>query len=167
MVQGSRVKGRGYQQLIAWQRSHQLALAVFRATRRLARTEGWLRSQCARSAVSVAANIAEGYSRGTLKEYIRFLDIARGSLAETEYHLLFMHDAGLLGADEYHEIDQLVFEAGNVLFGLIRSLRAKEQAGDREPRRIGDEHGEYLTGTDAELADLDPRPPTPDPLEAT
>ena len=109
---------------------------VYRATTGLPRGDSWLRSQANRSSVSVAANIAEGYSRGTLKEYIRFLDIARGSLAETEYHLLFMHDAGLLEADEFHEMDQLVFEAGNVLFGLIRSLRAKERAGGREPRRM-------------------------------
>lgn len=149
---GSGVKGRGYQQLLAWQRAHELALAVYRVGESLSRSNGWLRSQRTRSSVSVAANIAEGYSRGSLREYIQFLNIARGSLAETEYHLLFMHDAGLIQANSYAELEPLVHETGNLLLGLIRSLRAKDATGNREPRRIGEEPGEYSAH--------DPRPST-------
>ena len=155
---GSGVKGRGYQQLLAWQRAHELAPAVFRVGASLSRSNGWLRSQCTRSSVSVAANIAEGYSRGSLREYIQFLNIARGFLAETEYHLLFMHDTGLIQANAYTELEPLVHETGNLLLGLIRSLRAKDTAGDREPQRIREEPGEYSA--------LDPRPVTLDPKES-
>lgn len=138
--QGSGVKGQGYQQLIAWQKAHELALAIFQATDPLSRTQGWLVQQCSRSAVSVPANIAEGYSRGSIKEYIQFLQIARGSLAETEYYLLFMRDAGLLPGDRLNDLDKLRTETAKPLLGLIRSL----QSGSDRPRRVGEEPAEYI-----------------------
>jgi len=142
--QGSGVRGQGYQQLIAWQKAHQLALAVFRATNPLSRTQGWLVRQCSRSAVSVPANIAERYSRGSIKEYIQFLQIARGSLAETEYYLLFMRDAALLADSTLDGLDKLRVETAKPLLGLIRSL----QAGNDRARRVGEEAVEYITQPD-------------------
>lgn len=152
---------------MAWQRAHELALAVFRATQSLSRTHNWLRSQCTRSAVSVAANIAEGYSRGSLKEYLQFLNIARGSLAETEYYLLFMGDAGLLPPSAFAEREPLVTETGNLLLGLIRSLRAKEPSSTREVGRVREERSEYVVPPLEAATALDPRPSTLDPWEAS
>ena len=155
--QGPGVKGQGYQQLVAWQRAHELALAVFHAAQALPGAHGWLRTQCCKSAVSVAANIAEGYSRGSFREYIQFLNIARGSLAETEYHLLFMRDAGLLGEEAFVKVDAKRREAASLLLGLIRSLQTKAETTPRGGRRISEERMEYApTLSDGNTMTLDP-----------
>jgi len=157
---GPGVSGLGYEQLLVWQRAHAAALRIFSETQRLPRGQEWLRSQCTRSAVSVAANIAEGYSRGSLREYIQFLSIARGSLAEAEYHLLFIRDAGLLPAEACDSVRTDLGECARLLLGLIRSLRAKEGRGSGEPSRIGEERAKYAVSAPEVL---DPRPQTPDP----
>ncbi len=148
---GSRVRGRGYQQLRAWQESHALALRAFSASKSLRPGQRWLADQFARSARSVPANIAEGYSRGSLREYLQFLTIARGSLAETEYYVLFIEDAGLLPAGEIETLSALLDDAGSLLLGLIRSLQAKDGGG--RARKIPTTH--------------DPPPVTHDPQPST
>jgi four helix bundle protein len=157
---GWRVEGGGYKQLVAWQRAHALALAVFRALQAEPPPDRWLRNQCVRSAVSVGANIAEGYSRGSLREYIQFLNIARGSLAETDYHLLFLKDAGLLTEESFERLQPLILEAGSVLLGLLRALERKDNSRERLPKKTGDEPAAYAT------ADLHPSPSTLHPPEA-
>ncbi|MBI1886687.1 MAG: four helix bundle protein [Chloroflexi bacterium] len=86
----------GFRRLKAWQRADDLACAVFAAVSLIPARHRWLGEQLARAAVSVPANIAEGYSRGSLKDYLRFLDIARGSLAEVEYYLHFLRKNGII-----------------------------------------------------------------------
>jgi len=152
---GSRVEGLGYGKPIAWQKAHELALAIYQATKPISRSDSWLRTQANRSAVSVPANIAEGYSRGSGKECIQFLNIARGSLAETEYYIIFMRDAGLLSTNDGQRLADLSAETARVLLGPIRSLRAQPRVGTSEPSRIGEEAGEYGL--------LDPRPYALDP----
>jgi four helix bundle protein len=158
---GSRVAGRGYQQLRAWQKAHALALCGFPITEELRAKHRWLADQLIRAAVSVAANIAEGYNRAFLREYIQFLNIARGSLAEVEYYALFGRDAGLLLPNRFDDLSRLVDDTGNLLLGLIRSLQAKE--GSRSARIIREEPAEYLADEDGgalESPTPDPRPPT-------
>jgi four helix bundle protein len=162
---GSRVEGRGYQQLFAWQRAHQLSLALFRETQPLAAKNNWLRSQCNRAAVSVAANIAEGYNRGSLKEYLHFLTIARGSLAEVEYYTILLEDSQLLSEDRTKQLAPLAHETGNLILGLIRSLRQKDTQRPNDPRRISE--GTAYDAADSEDNVLDPRPSTLDPLEVS
>jgi len=102
--------------------------------------------------VSVPANIAEGYSRGSIKEYIQHLQIARGSLAETEYYLLFMRDAELLAPNVLTDLDKLRSETARLLLGLIRSL----QNGSDRPRRVGEDAVEYVIPADAVAVTPDP-----------
>ena len=73
----------GYRSLVVWQRSRELAISVFRQSAHGPLSREWgLRDQLRRSAVSVPSNIAEGAARGTNQDCVRFLWIAKGSLAE-------------------------------------------------------------------------------------
>lgn len=115
---------RGFMRLFAWQKADDLAFAVFHLASTLPAQHRWLSQQIARAAVSVPADIAEGYSRGTLKEYLRFLEIARGSLAEIEYPH-FMVRSRLVAQEDASPIQALRAETGTVLFRLVESLRKK------------------------------------------
>jgi len=85
--------------LIVWQRSHALVLQVYRLTKSFPSDERFgLTSQLRRAVLSVPTNIAEGSKRQTNPEYARFLNIAEGSLAETEYLLMVSRDLGYLSA---------------------------------------------------------------------
>jgi four helix bundle protein len=75
-----------------------------------------------RAAVSVPANIAEGYERNHKKEYIQFLSIAKGSLGEVETYLLLAKDVGYVSAEEYGQVDEKRKQSARLLKGLIRSL---------------------------------------------
>ena len=162
---GPGAKGQGFRELLAWQKAHALALAVFQATQQVARSHEWVVRQCTRSAVSVPANVAEGYSRTSRRDYLRYLNIARGSLAETEYYLLFMRDSALLPAGTVHQLESLRIEAGNFLVGLIRSLEAKERAEPRQLNRIREEQAEYFGAPLSDDNGLGPWPLAHDPPE--
>jgi len=86
-----------FQKLDVWKKAHQMALKVYKATQAFPREEMYrLTDQLCRAASSVAANIAEGTGRNTLKEYLQFLYTARGSVEETKYHLILSKDLGYL-----------------------------------------------------------------------
>ena len=129
---GSRVAGRGYRQLRAWQQAHAAALKAFHLAETVRGRHRSLADQLTRSAVSVPANIAEEYNRGSIREYIQFLNIARGSLAETEYYAIFLQDANLVEQNGLRELFALLDDAGSLLLGLIRSLAEK----DGRPHRM-------------------------------
>src|SRR6266498_3624068 len=86
-----------YEKLHAWRECHELALGVYRATKRFPSDERYgLTSQLRRAAFSSAVNIVEGSSRKGRKEFRRFLDISLSSLTEVGYALRFAKEAGLL-----------------------------------------------------------------------
>src|SRR2546426_10738204 len=86
-----------YERLRAWRECHELALAVYRATKEFPAEERYgLTSQLRRAAFSAAANIVEGSSRRSVREFRRFLDIALASLSELGYALQFSREASLL-----------------------------------------------------------------------
>src|SRR5438094_3903760 len=95
-----------YERLHAWRESHELALAVYQATKGFPAEEQYgLTSQTRRAAFSGAVNIVEGSARRSRKEFRRFLDIALSSLTEVGYALWFSRDAGLLPADEWEALN--------------------------------------------------------------
>jgi len=108
--------------LKVWQRSHSLVLEVYRVTARFPEDERFgLVSQLRRAAVSVPCNIAEGTKRQRAPDYARFLNIAEGSLAETEYLLILSADLGYLGTEMK---DQLTGEAQEIA-RMLHALRQK------------------------------------------
>ena len=117
---------RRYRDLVAWQRSHELTLAIYTLTRRFPTEERYgVTSQLRRAAYSVPAYISEGSGRETNRDYLRFLVIALGSLKETEYFLLLAHDLGCLAKDQYAELSETVNGTFGALQGLIKAVKTE------------------------------------------
>jgi four helix bundle protein len=113
---------RTYHDLIVWQRAIRLAKEAYAMSEGFPSAERYgLSSQMRRSAVSVASNIAEGSSRGTKREFIQFLNIARGSLAELETQITIAEELGLIS--DAKQIRALTDEIFGLLNGLIKSMR--------------------------------------------
>ncbi len=84
-----------FQELIVWQKAHQFVLSVYRYTESFPKSETYgLSSQFRRAAVSIAANIAEGYKKKGKADKARFFNIAQGSLEECQYYLILSSDLG-------------------------------------------------------------------------
>ena len=112
-----------FRDLDAWKAAHELTLAVYRLTRGFPKDELFgVTSQVRRSAMSIPANIAEGFGRQGPKEFLRFIRIANGSLQETRYLLLLAKDLGYLTPEEYASSTELSDRTGALLGGLQRSL---------------------------------------------
>jgi len=89
-----------FQDLKVWQRSHALVLEIYQLTKDFPGSERFgITSQLRRAAVSVPTNIAEGTKRLGSQDYIRFINIAEGSLAETEYLIMLSRDLAYLSPD--------------------------------------------------------------------
>ena len=117
---------RDHRELRAFQLADELAVAVYRATRRFPKEELFgLTAQMRRAAVSVPSNIAEGCGRRTTADYLRFLDIAFGSFRELEYQISLAHRLGYLDTNGYEQLQPKCLETSKVLAALIRSLQAK------------------------------------------
>lgn len=83
-----------YRNLIVWQKAHKLALLIYEITAKFPLDEKiTLTSQIRRAALSIPTNIVEGYNRKSKKEFVHFIDISLGSLAEVEYLLEFSVDS--------------------------------------------------------------------------
>jgi four helix bundle protein len=105
--------------LKVWQRSQALTLQIYRASAAFPAHERFgLTSQLRRAAVSVPANIAEGSKRDSRTDYARFLNIAEGSLAETECLLLLARDLGYLPADLCEPLAREADEIARMLHAL-------------------------------------------------
>lgn len=106
-----------------------LAAESYRLAKLLPKAEEYrLTSQMLRAAASVPANIAEGHSRGTRKDYAHFISIARGSLAETETILLLLVDVQLLRDEQVQPALELCAETGRMLNALLARLRGPPNA---------------------------------------
>lgn len=117
------MKLHSYKDLIVWQKSISLVCMIYKVTENLPISEQYgLTSQIRRSAVSVPSNIAEGRSRGTRREFSRFLTISHGSAAELETQMEVAHRLFLKSNKDLNSIFKLINEIKAMLGAMIRKL---------------------------------------------
>lgn len=127
---------KSYKDLKVWQKSFELCKKIYRVSRGFPADERFgLVAQVRRAAVSVPSNIAEGHSRDTTRDYVRFLWLARGSLGEIETQLMLARDLQFVRPEEVDSVLSSLDEVGRMLRGLIRSL--SEEATPRSRRPAG------------------------------
>jgi four helix bundle protein len=116
-----------YRELIVWQKSVDLVEAIYRISQRFPSDERFgLTSQLRRAAISIPSNVAEGQSRGTPRDFNKFLDIANGSLAELETQLIIAARLTYLTNEERDVALSKSAEIGRLLNGLQKSIAAKD-----------------------------------------
>ena len=112
-----------YKDLVVWQKSMDLVEVMYQMTRTFPKEEVYgLTNQLRRAAVSIPSNIAEGHARSSTAEFVRFLSIARGSLAEVETQLLITQRLGYLSNDQLAPILSLQIEINKMTNGLMARL---------------------------------------------
>jgi len=117
---------RTFRDLVAWQKGIRLSLLVYRLTKRFPDEEKFgMVSQMRRSAVSIPANIAEGYGRGRRAEYIRYLEIGRGSLFELQTYLELAREMQWVDGEDLAAVARLADEVDRVVSALLRSLKRR------------------------------------------
>ena len=113
-----------FEELDAWKQARILTKAVYRLSSLGPLQRDWaLRNQMCRAAISVMANIAEGFARKGKIEFVRFLIIAKSSCTELQSHLYIASDLAYIGTEDHEKIFQLTMRVELVISGLIRHLR--------------------------------------------
>lgn len=121
MMENKRQPAKSFRDLIVWQKAHELVLDVYKVTKNFPKEEVYaLTSQIRRSSMSVAANIAEGFKKKSSADKLRILNIAQGSLSETEYFLVLASDL------KYNDMTNPIMKAEEVsklLEGYMKAIR--------------------------------------------
>ena len=112
-----------FENIIAWQKAHAFVLSVYRVTRHFPEDEKYgLISQFCRAAVSIEANIAEGYKRLGKVDKLRFFNISQGSLEECRSYNLLSRDLGLLRPGEFELLHSSIEETSKFLNSYCRAI---------------------------------------------
>ena len=120
------MKTSDYKELQVWQKAMDLVVEIYKISKLLPKEEVYgISDQLRRSAVSIPSNIAEGQSRNSAKEFIQFLSIARGSLAELETQLLICIKVNMLSEDNIADAQNIITEIGKMIKGLMNKLNSK------------------------------------------
>lgn len=115
---------RDFKTLQVWEKSHQVVLAIYRATAAFPKDELYgLTSQMRRAAVSISANIAEGCGRNGDAELARFLQISMGSASELEYYLRLALDLGFINGEGFTSLERDLVEVKRMLNSFLQKLR--------------------------------------------
>ncbi len=113
---------RKFTDLIVWQKAHQFVLAIYKMTQNFPREEVYgLTSQFRRAAVSIPANIAEGFRKKGKKDKAKFFNIAEGSLEECKYYLILTKDLGYAEVKEESDLSEEVSKLLNAYSKKILS----------------------------------------------
>lgn len=113
-----------YREIICWQKAIRLVKSIYKVTQNFPQSEQFgLISQLRRAAVSIPSNIAEGFGRGSNKDFRRFLEISRGSLFELQTQLYISKELEFISIVKFDEIYEQNKEAERILIGFINSLK--------------------------------------------
>lgn len=117
------MSSRCFQDLVVWQKAHELVLHVYRITQEFPQEEIYgMTSQLRRAAVSIPANIAEGFVKKSNADKLRYFNISQGSLEECRYYFLLASDLGFL-SDELAEIQSLSSVVSRLLNAYMKGIR--------------------------------------------
>lgn len=130
MIREYKNKNRGYQQLRVWQDAIAFYELSSKAFRRFPHELRRVASQAIGSSDSVHRNIAEGYCRRSLREYLNFLNIALSSLGESVSGLEAYRRAKQINEDDFKVLNELAYKLENGLLKLVESLERKKVSGD-------------------------------------
>ncbi|MBQ8989289.1 MAG: four helix bundle protein [Prevotella sp.] len=115
-----------FKEVHAWQKAHAFVVQVYQTTRTFPAYERYgLCSQFERAAVSIAANIAEGYRRDGMNDKLRFLNISQGSLEECRYYILLSKDLGYINDEYYNMLNQSIEEASRLLTAYYKGIKSR------------------------------------------
>ena len=116
-------KTKTFKELIVWHKSHKLVLEIYKATKTYPRDEIYaLTNQIRRAAVSIAANISEGYKKKTKPSKLNFLNISEGSLEEVKYYILLSKDLEFITEKEFNSLEALSEEVGRLINGYSNAI---------------------------------------------
>jgi four helix bundle protein len=135
---------KNFQDLIVWQKSHKFVLGVYKFTSKFSTSELYgLTSQFRRAAVSIAANIAEGFKKQGLADKMRFLNIAQGSLEECRYYLILSEDLNYGNSQslilDIEEVSRLL----DSYYSKIRSRRDNNSGLRKETSGFNSQESEF------------------------
>ena len=112
--------------IIAWQKAHQFVLSVYKTTNRFPDFERFgLCSQFQRAAVSIPANIAEGYKKLGKADKLRLMNIAQGSLEECRYYIILSKDLNYITENEYYKLNWSIEEVSKTLNAYCKSIATR------------------------------------------
>ena len=113
-----------YKELIVWQKAHSFVLNGYTFSEKFPKGELFgLTSQFRRAAVSIAANIAEGYAKKSLSDKIRFFNISQGSLEECSYYIVLSKDLKYITKEQSDILEELSNDIGKLLQSYINRIK--------------------------------------------
>lgn len=119
-----RERSRKFEDLIVWQKTHRFVLAVYKFTDKFPKDELYgLTSQLRRAAVSIAANIVEGFKKNGKQDKVRFYNISQGSVEECRYYLILSKD---LGYEQITELNNQLEEVSKLLYSYASAVTASK-----------------------------------------
>lgn len=115
-----------FKEVLAWQKAHAFVVAVYKTVATFPTYERFgLCSQFQRAAVSIAANIAEGYRKDGMADKLRFLNISQGSLEECRYYILLSKDLNYIDIDTYNNLNMSIEEASKLLNAYYKAIKSR------------------------------------------
>ena len=120
-----------FQDLLVWQKGHQFVLLVYQVTSRFPNYERFgLTSQFQRAAVSIPANIAEGYKKMGKSDKLRFINIAQGSLEECRYYIILSKDLGYITDNDAYQMNITIEDTSRLLNAYGKKIKESTFAND-------------------------------------
>ena len=117
------IRTSSFEDLLAWQKAHEFVLGVYKQTKNFPKEELYgLTSQFKRAAISIAANIAEGYKKKSKADKLRMMNIAQGSLEECRYYLILSKDLNFISIEEKIKIDEIINKTSFLLNNYCKAI---------------------------------------------